>query len=69
MYHQFLWYATLLDGHRLPFGQAACATGRYRSLQVKVLLLQITPFKWDSQDGVPPTKRGFLPVELDQSGS
>ena len=26
------------------------ATGRYRSLQVKVLLLRITPFKWDSQE-------------------
>ena len=25
------------------------ATGRYRSLQVKVLLLRITPCKWDSQ--------------------
>ncbi len=26
------------------------ATGRYRSLQVKVQLLRITPFKWDSQE-------------------
>ena len=36
------------------------ATGRYRSLQVKVLLLQITPFKWDSQDGRVSTVMGNL---------
>ena len=36
---------------RVPNGTQTGAKGRYRSLQVKVLLLPITPFKWDSQHG------------------